>query len=136
MAGELGRYLDKVGVGGFGSGVHQHPEHPPWPRESGHRVNSLHYESQGGRAIDIGGYGPNRYRKEGLRGVDDQTKIIAAIQEWERKNNNPKRAEFVHEANDPIGHNDHVHIAYFRGCLLYTSPSPRDQRGSRMPSSA
>ena len=24
----------------------------------------------------------------------------------------------------------------FRGCLLYTSPSPRDQRGSRMPSSA
>ena len=24
----------------------------------------------------------------------------------------------------------------FAGCLLYTSPSPRDQRGSRMPSSA
>ena len=24
----------------------------------------------------------------------------------------------------------------FRCCLLYTSPSPRDQRGSRMPSSA
>ena len=23
-----------------------------------------------------------------------------------------------------------------RDCLLYTSPSPRDQRGSRMPSSA
>ena len=27
-------------------------------------------------------------------------------------------------------------IAPFIGCLLYTSPSPRDQRGSRMPSSA
>ena len=26
--------------------------------------------------------------------------------------------------------------APFKGCLLYTSPSPRDQRGSRMPSSA
>ena len=26
--------------------------------------------------------------------------------------------------------------AYKNGCLLYTSPSPRDQRGSRMPSSA
>ena len=26
--------------------------------------------------------------------------------------------------------------AIFIGCLLYTSPSPRDQRGSRMPSSA
>ena len=25
---------------------------------------------------------------------------------------------------------------YFYTCLLYTSPSPRDQRGSRMPSSA
>ena len=24
----------------------------------------------------------------------------------------------------------------YYGCLLYTSPSPRDQRGSRMPSSA
>ena len=27
-------------------------------------------------------------------------------------------------------------MPYFNGCLLYTSPSPRDQRGSRMPSSA
>ena len=25
---------------------------------------------------------------------------------------------------------------YYADCLLYTSPSPRDQRGSRMPSSA
>ena len=27
-------------------------------------------------------------------------------------------------------------INHFKVCLLYTSPSPRDQRGSRMPSSA
>ena len=27
-------------------------------------------------------------------------------------------------------------IVFTGGCLLYTSPSPRDQRGSRMPSSA
>ena len=27
-------------------------------------------------------------------------------------------------------------IRRYFGCLLYTSPSPRDQRGSRMPSSA
>ena len=27
-------------------------------------------------------------------------------------------------------------ILGYRPCLLYTSPSPRDQRGSRMPSSA
>ena len=29
-----------------------------------------------------------------------------------------------------------VVIAYIMGCLLYTSPSPRDKRQSRMPSSA
>ena len=37
---------------------------------------------------------------------------------------------------------DHIAVAYHGqskediACLLYTSPSPRDQRGSRMPSSA
>ena len=29
-----------------------------------------------------------------------------------------------------------VKTPFYRSCLLYTSPSPRDQRGSRMPSSA
>ena len=29
-----------------------------------------------------------------------------------------------------------VTTLHYRYCLLYTSPSPRDQRGSRMPSSA
>ena len=29
-----------------------------------------------------------------------------------------------------------VATALLQSCLLYTSPSPRDQRGSRMPSSA
>ena len=29
-----------------------------------------------------------------------------------------------------------IACAQLCGCLLYTSPSPRDQRGSRMPSSA
>ena len=29
-----------------------------------------------------------------------------------------------------------LEISNISGCLLYTSPSPRDQRGSRMPSSA
>ena len=30
----------------------------------------------------------------------------------------------------------HTHVDHSPGCLLYTSPSPRDQRGPRMPSSA
>ena len=97
---------------------HDHPEHPPWPRESGHRANSLHYESQGGRAIDIGGYGPNLFRRKIGPGVDDQTQIIAAIVEWEKKNNVTKRAEFAYEGNDPIGHADHVHIAYRKGGVV------------------
>ena len=29
-----------------------------------------------------------------------------------------------------------LHVQEHHSCLLYTSPSPRDQRGSRMPSSA
>ena len=41
---------------------------------------------------------------------------------------------YGNQGNDRLvgGSNDDV----LRGCLLYTSPSPRDQRGSRMPSSA
>ena len=39
-----------------------------------------------------------------------------------------------------VGHTDRYRTerndARDRACLLYTSPSPRDQRGSRMPSSA
>ena len=31
---------------------------------------------------------------------------------------------------------ENVDFDQSRACLLYTSPSPRDQRGSRMPSSA
>ena len=30
----------------------------------------------------------------------------------------------------------HAGSELYKNCLLYTSPSPRDQRGSRMPSSA
>ena len=49
-------------------------------------------------------------------------------------------------SKDPVHPNDHVNrsqssndtfpTAMHISCLLYTSPSPRDQRGSRMPSSA
>ena len=33
-------------------------------------------------------------------------------------------------------HGDELVLGLVGPCLLYTSPSPRDQRGSRMPSSA
>ena len=46
------------------------------------------------------------------------------------------------EAQDSLDHDDVLKNAprregeFFRVCLLYTSPSPRDKRQSRMPSSA
>ena len=41
--------------------------------------------------------------------------------------------EDILELLDPTGISSYDDV---RSCLLYTSPSPRDQRGSRMPSSA
>ena len=40
------------------------------------------------------------------------------------------------ESNDSDAGNHSTAVAELERCLLYTSPSPRDQRGSRMPSSA
>ena len=40
------------------------------------------------------------------------------------------------EKVDYIDYKDVNLLKRFMSCLLYTSPSPRDQRGSRMPSSA
>ena len=50
-----------------------------------------------------------------------------------------KHLEIAIEVGDRVGEG-HAYgglgNAYHSLCLLYTSPSPRDQRGSRMPSSA
>ena len=43
-------------------------------------------------------------------------------------------AEHVREALEKVPGVRSASVSY--PCLLYTSPSPRDQRGSRMPSSA
>ena len=50
--------------------------------------------------------------------------------EYSRANSivNPQDIDYVRVLKGPD--------AAIYGCLLYTSPSPRDQRGSRMPSSA
>ena len=53
----------------------------------------------------------------------------------------PKAAEAtIHGFRDELIGMDADNIehiwSYLWSCLLYTSPSPRDQRGSRMPSSA
>ena len=43
---------------------------------------------------------------------------------------------FSPELRSLIGYSKGGYVLGFYTCLLYTSPSPRDQRGSRMPSSA
>ena len=44
--------------------------------------------------------------------------------------------ETAKEINDACGEERAIAIACNIGCLLYTSPSPRDPKTSRMPSSA
>ena len=49
-------------------------------------------------------------------------------------NENPRQA-IIREIKEEIGVKP-ISVKKICSCLLYTSPSPRDQRGSRMPSSA
>ena len=57
-------------------------------------------------------------------GIQDKVEI-----EWQPFELNPTMSA------DGQNLNEHM-MEKYRICLLYTSPSPRDQRGSRMPSSA
>ena len=74
-------------------------------------------------------------REMGMGAVKDLTLANARIKAG-------KMRELIREGKDPIAERKKLDeptflecaLAYI--CLLYTSPSPRDQRGSRMPSSA
>jgi hypothetical protein len=102
IAGELGRFIDSKGLGNMGSGVHRHPEHPPFSLTSGHSRGSLHYQ---GRAVDIGGY------------TREQGPILAAVAEF-NKLKGVKPVQVYHGGNDP-DHADHVHVAYAKGGRVY-----------------
>ena len=53
------------------------------------------------------------------------------------KENNIHISEYAAEMFRVLRDPSHCYImSNVKNCLLYTSPSPRDQRGSRMPSSA
>ena len=57
------------------------------------------------------------------------------LQDW-IKEGLVKVNEKVIKSNYKVKMNDQIIVTEKEVCLLYTSPSPRDQRGSRMPSSA
>ena len=96
IAGELGRYLQKLGV--VPGSIHEHPEFGGV--RGRHATNSFHYK---GRAIDLGAY------------AYEQGPILKAIADFNRmKGVSP--VELL-KAGDP-GHSDHVHVAYGKGGLV------------------
>ena len=76
--------------------------------------------------------------RDGLKPV--HRRVLYAMSEMGLVHNRPyrKSAGVVGEVMGKFHpHGDaSIYDALVRICLLYTSPSPRDQRGSRMPSSA
>ena len=66
------------------------------------------------------------------------SKLLEAEKTAFKESDRQLRAEMLSElATEAHVYNHQLSKNIFlRACLLYTSPSPRDQRGSRMPSSA
>ena len=64
---------------------------------------------------------------EGAANSSEQSENLIGIDEVQRSLNRSRASVYRYTNTDPRNLNP---------CLLYTSPSPRDQRGSRMPSSA
>ena len=99
---------------------------------------------QGGRiAVRFRGGGAKKlYRK-----IDFKRRKFDVVGTVERLEYDPNRTAFIALVVYPDGEKTYIiapqrlHagdtiVAGEKVCLLYTSPSPRDQRGSRMPSSA
>ena len=80
-------------------------------------------------------------RKLVLRQLDEDVRLSEDQRGWKQNLlcvfQRPSFAGLKQVLNsDPQKADAHPFLALFVHCLLYTSPSPRDQRGSRMPSSA
>ena len=73
---------------------------------------------------------------EGARSANEKAQAQLAEYEAKIAGAESEAAALIAEAkNDALAAKDKI-MADASDCLLYTSPSPRDQRGSRMPSSA
>ena len=74
---------------------------------------------------------------EGVTEIEGQTysnKDIFSLMTW--KNRSSRGRQFISANNELQNTLQEGEKGFSYSCLLYTSPSPRDQRGSRMPSSA
>ena len=76
----------------------------------------------------------NNIMYDGKRGV--ATKIVYDAIEKIKTKSKDEPINIFNEAINNIKPTVEVRSRRVGGCLLYTSPSPRDQSGSRMPSSA
>ena len=83
-------------------------------------------------------FGPDKFNEFNLHVVPVQINIAIQCMHFEQQSASADGWSFTKIGDRRIGlpggvvvrdHSEHT-------CLLYTSPSPRDQRGSRMPSSA
>ena len=79
----------------------------------------------------------NQILQESLRLLHDYGVTVVPPRQENGKNNLPDNEFLVGHLMRSLGAGTlKGHQLMITGCLLYTSPSPRDQRGSRMPSSA
>ena len=69
--------------------------------------------------------------------IEEEQIIMEKATQLFQKSNTPSPANEVENNNNtPTNSNSDIYISYAWGCLLYTSPSPRDATLPRMPSSA
>ena len=93
-----------------------------------------------GREADLHIYGPKGIKEAitlFLKLGDSWTNYQLVFHELESKMSQPIFEDDKVKVNTiPLDHRIYTNGFLFEDCLLYTSPSPRDKRQSRMPSSA
>ena len=72
--------------------------------------------------------------------AETKDKVTASFKRLKKYNSKTHdlKLNMIAGGGKDLGFHNHSDLDFesLKGCLLYTSPSPRDQRGSRMPSSA
>ena len=68
--------------------------------------------------------------------VIDELQTLADSSSNEKRSKGRRGLKLLKELRDLYGRRLVINPTKYEGCLLYTSPSPRDLRKSRMPSSA